>query len=123
MRQVGEEKMKKEKHNTPQHKTHLCCLCSCRVVCFSTAAALQHTSPWDSMVVLWMQGVVSRGERRKAMEGGEVDDKKDDREERGIRKGGTDEEEETKGGVVCDGPGSQQQRIKATKASPSKSYG
>jgi hypothetical protein len=39
-------------------------------VCFSTAAALQHTSPWDSMVVLLMQGVVSRGERRKAMEGG-----------------------------------------------------
>ena len=38
------------------------------------------------------------------------------------RKGGLErEEEETKGGVcVCAGPGSQQQRIKATKASPPK---
>lgn len=62
--------------------------------------------------------------RQKKSHGGwEGEDKEDDREERGIRKGGTDEEEETKGGVVCDGPGSQQQRIKATKASPSKSYG
>jgi len=71
------------------------------------------------MAALLMQGVVSRGERRKAMK--KKEDKKDDREERGIRKGGKE-----RWWCVCCFQGLKgegQQRIKATKALPPKAYG
>ena len=93
MRPAGEEKMK-EKHKTPQHKTHLC-LCSCRVVCCSSTAAAASATHHQDMAALLMQGVVSRGERRrKAME-------KKKRIKRMIERKGGLERAEKKGRGVC----------------------